>query len=384
MSRLTRAETQQRNRAGVLSAARAEFATRGYREATVDGIAERAGLTRGAVYSNFPGKRALYFAVLADDAEHAPDLPHPAPGRTPGEALGAYARATMARLPVTTDAPPALDLVPEVLDDDRVRRPYAQLLKLQAILLGLALEQAGARQAPGGRPRAGPAGAPGQRRVRVAEAALTTLQGASVLARTSPGFVEPFHVVATCEHLGDLDLDDRWQPLYADYVPPPRPADEPWPQPATGGADAAPRDAVHGAPVDLRADGVVAVLGLHRLAAIEDAVRAAPPGAHVTAILVSGTPGELMPLARLMLAEFRRCLSAAFPRRAWPGLRIVYDESGALAAAAGVDAVSDATESAVRVVSGRITARAEGYGACLAVAGAAGAVAFRHRDARGA
>ncbi|MFD0596869.1 helix-turn-helix domain-containing protein [Catellatospora coxensis] len=88
MSRLTRAETQQRNRAGVLSAARAEFATRGYREATVDGIAERAGLTRGAVYSNFPGKRALYFAVLADDAEHAPDLPHPAPGRTPGRRWG--------------------------------------------------------------------------------------------------------------------------------------------------------------------------------------------------------------------------------------------------------------------------------------------------------
>ncbi|MEU8004865.1 helix-turn-helix domain-containing protein [Catellatospora sp. NPDC049111] len=360
MSRLTRAETQQRNRAGVLSAARAEFAARGYREATVDGIAERAGLTRGAVYSNFPGKRALYFAVLADDAERAPEPP-PAPARTPGEALGAYARATMARLPVATGAPPSgLDLAPEVLDDDRVRRPFAQLLKLQAILLGLALEGL----APASRGRA-------QRRVRVAEAALTTLQGASVLAQTSPGFVEPFHIVATCEHLGGLDLHDRWQPLYADYVAPPRPADEPWP--AAGGEESAPLDAVHGEPVDLRADGVVAVLGLHRLAAIEDAVRAAPPGAQVTAVLVSGAPGELMPLARLMLAEFRRCLCAAFPRRAWPGLRIVYDESGALAAAAGVDAVSDATESAVRVVSGRITARAEGYGACLATARAAAA-----------
>jgi AcrR family transcriptional regulator len=363
MSRLTRAETQQRNRAGVLSAARAEFAARGYREATVDGIAERAGLTRGAVYSNFPGKRALYFAVLADDAERAPEPP-PAPARTAGQALGAYARAALARLPVATRAPGApspLDLVPEVLDDDRVRRPHAQLLKLQAILLGLALERLTAERAPG----------PAQRRVRVSEAALTTLQGASVLAQTSPGFVEPFHVVATCEHLGELDLHDRWQPLYADYVAPPRPADEPWP--AAGGEESAPLDAVHGEPVDLRADGVVAVLGLHRLAAIEDAVRTAPPGAQVTAVLVSGAPGELMPLARLMLAEFRRCLSAAFPRRAWPGLRIVYDESGALAAAAGVDAVSDATESAVRVVSGRITARAEGYGACLAAARAAAA-----------
>ncbi|MFC7244329.1 helix-turn-helix domain-containing protein [Catellatospora aurea] len=359
MSRLTRAETQQRNRAGVLSAARAEFAARGYREATVDGIAERAGLTRGAVYSNFPGKRALYFAVLADDAERVPEPP-PAPARTAGQALGAYARAALARLPVATRAPGApspLDLVPEVLDDDRVRRPHAQLLKLQAILLGLALERLTAEGAPG---RA-------QRRVRVAEAALTTLQGASVLAQTSPGFVEPFHVVATCEHLGELDLHDRWQPLYADYVAPPRPADEPWP--TDGGEEPAPLDAVRDEPVDLAADGVVAVLGLHRLAAIEDAVRAAPPGAQVTAVLVSGAPGELMPLARLMLAEFRRCLSAAFPRRAWPGLRIVYDETGALAAAAGVDAVSDATESAVRVVSGRITARADGYGACLAAAG---------------
>ncbi|WP_155372606.1 TetR/AcrR family transcriptional regulator [Catellatospora vulcania] len=362
MSRLTRAETQQRNRAFVLSAARAEFAARGYREATVDGIAERAGLTRGAVYSNFPGKRALYFAVLADDAEHAAGEQQPSPGRTLAEALGAYARATVARLPPATRVPgappPALDLVPEVLDDDRVRRPFAQLLKLQAILLGLALEGLAAGR---GTPE------PAQRRVRVAEAALTTLQGASVLAQTSPGFVDPFHVVATCEHLGELDLSDSWQPLYAAHVPPPRPSDDPW-SPRLAEQETAPVDALDGTPVDLGLDGVVAVLGLHRLAAVEDAVRAAPPGEQVTAVLVSGTPGELMPLARLMLAELRRCLTAAFPRPAWPRLRIVYDESGELAAAAGVDAVSDATESAVRVVSGRITARAEGYGACLAVA----------------
>ncbi|GIG00904.1 helix-turn-helix domain-containing protein [Catellatospora citrea] len=372
MSRLTRAQAQQRNRAGVLSAARAEFAARGYRETTVDGIAGRAGLTRGAVYSNFPGKRALYFAVLADDAERPAGPPPPAPGRTQREALGAYARATLTRLPVTTRlpdaAPPALDLVPDVLDDDRVRRPFAQLLKLQAILLGLALE--GLRPAPG-TPQ------PGGRRVRVAEAALTTLQGASVLAQTSPGFVEPFHIVATCEHLGGLDLSDSWQPVYAAHVPPPRPTDEPWTPAASADETATRPDAVHGELVDLAADGVVAVLGLHRLAAVEEAVRAAPPGAQVTAVLVSGTPGELMPLARLMLAEFRRGLTAAFPRPAWPRLRIVYDESGELAAAAGVDAVSDATEAAVRVVSGRIVARAEGYGACLAAAGASAAATRR-------
>jgi len=62
---------QERNRAAVLAAARAEFVERGFRDAKVDVIASRAGLTRGAVYSNFPSKRALYFAVLATDAVSA-------------------------------------------------------------------------------------------------------------------------------------------------------------------------------------------------------------------------------------------------------------------------------------------------------------------------
>jgi hypothetical protein len=50
----------------------------------------------------------------------------------------------------------------------------------------------------------------------------------------------------------------------------------------------------------------------------------------------------------------------------------VFDEPGALAAAAGVPAVSDATETAVRVQAGRITARADGFGACHAAAFASG------------
>ncbi len=77
MVRLSRAEMQEHNRAKVLAAARAEFTERGYRDAKIDQIAERAELTRGAVYSNFPSKRALYFAVLAHNADRAaePDYP---------------------------------------------------------------------------------------------------------------------------------------------------------------------------------------------------------------------------------------------------------------------------------------------------------------------
>jgi hypothetical protein len=129
-------------------------------------------------------------------------------------------------------------------------------------------------------------------------------------------------------------------------------------------------DAVRGEQARLGGDGVVAVLGLHRLAAVEEAVRAAPPGADVTAVLVTGEPDELAPLARLAIAELRVCLRQGFPASVWPRLQVVLDEAGGIAAAAGVRAVSDATESAVRIAGGRIVARADGYGACHAAASA--------------
>lgn len=360
MSRLTRAQQQQRNRAQVLAAARLEFVERGFRGTLVDGIAERAGLTRGAVYSNFPGKRALYFAVLADDAERASDEQRTEPGLTPGEALGAFARAWVARLPLATDdqgaARLATDLMPEVLAHDRTRRAFAQLMRLQAILLGLSLE------------RLRPPATPGGRLVRVAETALTTLSGANQLAAAAPGFLEPFNVIRACEHLADLDLDDTWPPPHTSHVRTPTLSiDEPWSPPAAF-------DTVRGEPARLDGDGVVAVLGMHRLAAAEEAVRAAPPDVDVTAVLVTGDPGELAPLTRLVLAEFRRCLLRAFPAPAWPRLQIVCDDTGALAAAAGLPAVSDATEAAVHVDGGRLVARADGVGACHSAASTHGRV----------
>ncbi|SEU44452.1 TetR/AcrR family transcriptional regulator [Nonomuraea wenchangensis] len=353
MARLTRAQAQERNRARVLAAARAEFAERGYREAKIDGIADRAELTRGAVYSNFPGKRALYFAVLAELAESA-EPPAPAePALTVGEALREVARAWVARLPLATDderGPSRLGmhLMPEILADELTRVPYAQLVKLDAILLGLALE------------RLRPPPTPDGRLVRLAEAALTLLHGAGQLAAAAPGFVEPFNVVRACERLADLDLGDRW--FVAPLLPRLSAGDEPWSPPS------AVPDAVSGEPVRLDGDGVVAVLGMHRLSAVEDAVRAAPPGAEVTAVVVSGAPEELFPLARLTLGELCGCLRAAVPRSAWPRLRVVWDESGDLAAAAGITGVDDATEVALRVEAGRVTLRAEGYGAAHAAA----------------
>jgi AcrR family transcriptional regulator len=92
VARLTRAEAQALNRAKILTAARDEFAERGFRDVKIDEIADRAELTRGAVYSNFPGKRALYFAVLA----HEPvDLPTLRPATTVKEALSSFAMVSV-------------------------------------------------------------------------------------------------------------------------------------------------------------------------------------------------------------------------------------------------------------------------------------------------
>jgi AcrR family transcriptional regulator len=354
MGRLSRAQMQARTRARVLAAAQAEFADRGFRQARIDAIAERAGLTRGAVYSNFPGKRALYLEVLARLAEHPPEPPAPArPGTTAEEALGSLARAWLAGVAGADGARAALDLDPgaDVLADERARRAFARLSSLNALLLALALEAVVPLGAPGG--------TPAPRLVRLAETVLTTLHGASRLAAFAPGFGQPFDVISACERLAGLRLNDWYAP--PEVTSAARPGGEPWSPPPA-------RDVVRGEPARLGRDGVVAVLGLHRLAAAEDAARAAAPGADVTVALVTSDPGEHAPLARLVLARFADCLRQGFPRAAWPRLRVVCDDSGALAAAAGVPAVGDDTEAAVRVAGARVAARADGPGAALAVA----------------
>ena len=48
----------------LIAAATIEFAESGYAGATLDGIAARAGVTKGGVYFHFAGKEELFFAVL--------------------------------------------------------------------------------------------------------------------------------------------------------------------------------------------------------------------------------------------------------------------------------------------------------------------------------
>ncbi|MGW0204132.1 TetR/AcrR family transcriptional regulator, partial [Nonomuraea sp. NPDC003201] len=316
MVRLTRAQQQERTRAAVLAAAREEFAERGYAEAKVDRIAERAELTRGAVYSNFPSKRALYLAVLVGSIGPAAAEEGPAPSGV-AEALGAFARVWLERLPLTGDTSAGGRLqsrsLAGVFDDEPGRATLGQLARLEALLLALALE-----------PRA-----PGHaRRVRLAELVLTLLSGAAHLAGTAPGFGDPFDVARACRHLAGLDLADTWDPPHLPYITPARAVRDTWEPPAEL------PDELTGRRTGFDADGVIAVLGTGRLEAAEEAVRAARPEDRVTVAVVTGDPAELGRLVRLRIGDLAGSLRRVFGPDPRPGLHLVLDEHAAVASAA--------------------------------------------------
>jgi AcrR family transcriptional regulator len=64
--RLSRAEAQAQTRRRVMDAAADVFAEKGFRAATLTDVADRAGHTIGAVYSNFASKDELFRALMVE------------------------------------------------------------------------------------------------------------------------------------------------------------------------------------------------------------------------------------------------------------------------------------------------------------------------------
>jgi AcrR family transcriptional regulator len=67
--RMTRDEARARTREAILVQARRLFESRGYRGASLEDIAEAAGFSKGAVYSNWAGKEALFLDLLDREAQ---------------------------------------------------------------------------------------------------------------------------------------------------------------------------------------------------------------------------------------------------------------------------------------------------------------------------
>jgi AcrR family transcriptional regulator len=108
--RLTREESREATRRAILEAAEASFIEHGYRKASLDEIADRAGYSKGAVYSNFESKADL-FMILMDRraAEEQASLVTAAP---PGADEFGWPLAT-------------LDFFVEAMGDDRIRAVLA-------------------------------------------------------------------------------------------------------------------------------------------------------------------------------------------------------------------------------------------------------------------
>lgn len=64
MARLTRSESQARTRAELIATARDLFLAEGYAKTSLERVAEEAGYSKGAVYSNFRTKKELCLEVL--------------------------------------------------------------------------------------------------------------------------------------------------------------------------------------------------------------------------------------------------------------------------------------------------------------------------------
>jgi AcrR family transcriptional regulator len=90
-------DKRQRTRAKLLEAARALIREKGHEHTTLEGIAERAGMTTGAIYGNFKNRDDLFIAL--GQAYWAPIKPRVKPGASFSNVMQAMAEATIAALP---------------------------------------------------------------------------------------------------------------------------------------------------------------------------------------------------------------------------------------------------------------------------------------------
>jgi len=92
-TRLSRDQQKARTRERLIGAARSVFARRGFHGALLEEIADEAGYSTGAVYSNFDGKEELFFAVLDEHIAARLSAVERAVAEAPTQAAGVRAGA---------------------------------------------------------------------------------------------------------------------------------------------------------------------------------------------------------------------------------------------------------------------------------------------------
>src|ERR1700751_4163811 len=95
--RRPKGDKRDRTRMQLLEAARSLIRERGHEHTTLEAIAERAGMTTGAIYGNFKNRDELFVAL--GQTYWPPNKPEVRHGATFTEILGALADATLAAIP---------------------------------------------------------------------------------------------------------------------------------------------------------------------------------------------------------------------------------------------------------------------------------------------
>jgi len=151
--RRTQAERSEATRGALIRAARPLFAERGYADVGTEEIVRAAGVTRGALYHHFGGKRDLFEAVYEQiEAELAERIAAGAIAANAGSPLEAMRAGAEMFLQACTE-PEAQRIVlldgPSVLDWDRWREIAAKYgLGLIEASLGAAIEAGAIERQP--------------------------------------------------------------------------------------------------------------------------------------------------------------------------------------------------------------------------------------------
>jgi AcrR family transcriptional regulator len=145
-ARLTRREKQQQTRAAIIDAAMAQFARFGVEGTSLEMIASHAGLTQGAIYSNFASKSELWWTV-ADEMSRTLDLTDLLDADQPlGDALAGVGRVVWRLLQATsrTELLLAQEFDLYLMRHPRERAKYTREVRADQRELAAALERGAA------------------------------------------------------------------------------------------------------------------------------------------------------------------------------------------------------------------------------------------------
>ena len=95
--RRPKGDKRARTRAKLIEAAAEVVREKGYERTTLEDVAQRAGMTRGAIHGNFKSKDELFLAIAA--TRWQPIIPEFKPGGTLAEQMRILAAAVVAAMP---------------------------------------------------------------------------------------------------------------------------------------------------------------------------------------------------------------------------------------------------------------------------------------------